>query len=186
MKNKSIRKIAALAVTMILSTVLAGCGASGGRASEQELFQTMETVDIEGNQVDSSVFAENTLTLVNLWNVGCTPCINELPELAKLKREYEGKGVAVKGLYYTKTGTLSEEEREDIKDILEKAGAGYQQLIISEDMLSGGDVGSILPNTYVVDAEGNIVNEVAGSRDYEGWKEFIEDELQKVEENAEK
>lgn len=55
---------------------------------------------LDGNKADSSLFAENKLTLVNVWNVGCTPCVQEIPILDQLNKEYEGKGVAIKGLYY--------------------------------------------------------------------------------------
>lgn len=187
MRNKKIRKIVVLAMTMMVAGVLTACG-SGGKGSDSEMFKTMNTVDLEGNAADSSVFAENTITLVNLWNAGCVPCIDELPAFDKLNKEYEGKGAAIKGLYYSEAAGLSDDEKEEVNGILEKAGAEYQQLTLSEDMINDNEMQSIqaFPTTYVVDSEGNIVNRIEGSNDYEGWKEFIEEELKKAEENAEK
>lgn len=60
----------------------------------------MQTEDIKGNKVDSSIFSENKLTVINLWNTGCTPCITEIPELDKLNKYYADKGVSIKGLVF--------------------------------------------------------------------------------------
>lgn len=51
----------------------------------------MKTEDINGNKVDSSIFSKYKLTVVNVWNTGCTPCVGEIPTLDKLNKEYEKK-----------------------------------------------------------------------------------------------
>lgn len=161
-------------------------GTESESASGPDIFKTMDTVDMEGEKADASMFAENTLTFVNLWNVGCTPCVQEIPVLDQLNDEYEGKGVAIKGLYFSFTSTLSEEETEAINEILEAADADYQQLTLSEDMINHEVIQSIqaFPTTFVVDSEGNIVDVIIGSNDYEGWKERIEQELAEVSEGT--
>lgn len=60
----------------------------------------MQTEDIKGNKVDSSIFSENKLTVINLWNTECTPFITEIPELDKLNKYYADKGVSIKGLVF--------------------------------------------------------------------------------------
>lgn len=152
-----------------------------------DIFKTMDTVDMNGEKVDSTVFAENTLTFVNLWNVGCTPCVQEIPILDQLNDEYEGKGVAIKGLYFSMGAGLTDDERKEINEILENAEADYQQITLSEDMINHEVIRDIqaFPTTFVVDSEGNIVNGYIGSNDYEGWKETIEKELERVSENTE-
>ena len=71
----------------------------------------MEIVDLKGEKVVSSIFSENDLTLVNVWNKGCIPCIEELPILDELNNEYKDKGVAIKGLYYGFREGISDEDR---------------------------------------------------------------------------
>ena len=46
--------------------------ASDSTASTNDIFTNMDTTDIDGNKMDSSIFAKNKVTLVNVWNVGCT------------------------------------------------------------------------------------------------------------------
>lgn len=145
-------------------------------------FSALNTTTLDGEKIDSSVFAKNKVTLVNLWNVGCTPCVQEIPILDKLNKEYEGKDAAIVGLYFAPPAYL-EQERPDIDDILSRAGADYTQLTLTQEMYDSDLLQSVqaYPTTYVVDSEGNIVNTVEGSNDYEGWKSFIEDELKKAE-----
>jgi len=66
-------------------------------------------------------------------------------------------------------------------DILKKAKSTYQQLTVSEDMLQ--DKTLILqsfPTTFFVDKDGNIVDSIEGSNDYDGWKAKIDEVLEKV------
>lgn len=205
MMNKKAGKMMITALALAAALSLTGCGSSGETPSTEkttteapvetvnteagesakdgsDLFSTMDTVDIEGNKADASVFAENKVTFVNLWNLGCTPCIEELPILAQLSREYEGKGFAMKGLYYSAASTLTDTERTEILEILKKADADFQQFTLSDEMIENNLIENIqaFPTTFVVDSEGNIVNKIEGSNDYDGWKKAIEDEMGKV------
>lgn len=184
LKSKAIKT---LAVTALLVASLAGCGSSAGNAdsaSDSDLFRTMKTVDLEGNEFDSSVFAENKLTMVNVWNVGCTPCIMEIPELEKLDKNLDD--FSVLGLYHSFTVGIPEEEKSEIESIISDAKATYPQLEMSEDMLNSDEIQNLtaFPTTYFVDSEGNIVERIEGSNNYEGWKAVIEDVMEKVEADA--
>ena len=49
--------------------------------------------DLEGVEVDQSIFSDYKLTMVNVWATFCTPCINEMPDLGELAAEYSDQGV---------------------------------------------------------------------------------------------
>lgn len=151
--------------------------------SKGELFKEMNATDVDGNAIDSSVFAENKLTLVNIWNLGCTPCIQEIPVLDQLNKEYEGKGVGIMGLYHNFNKDISDDDKAAMNELFEKAGAEYTHIVPSADMYASDELENIqvFPTTYFVDSEGNIVDRVDGSNDYEGWKSTIEEMLKKVE-----
>lgn len=177
-------KLAALALSAALLLSLTACG--GSAVKGESPFKNMETVDLDGNALDSAVFADKKLTMVNAWNLGCTPCIEELPVLEQLDRDLADRGFAVLGLYYTFGAELTEKERGEIADVLSNAGAGYTQFLASGDMMKTDElkVMAAFPATWFVDGEGNIVDKVEGSNDYEGWKSVIETMLEKVEDNA--
>lgn len=184
--------------TLALSIALTGCSpneSSSGNSSQQEsaastlqssdLFQTMDTVDLDGNSVDSSTFSNYKITLVNVWNVGCKPCIEELGILDQLNREFEEQGGAVRGLYHGFTSGLTSEEREEIAEILKAEGAEYPQWLPSQKMLDS-DIfrqWDAFPGTFIVDSQGNILDKLDGDNDYEGWKQVMEDALRQVNEN---
>lgn len=63
--------ISVLLILFLISALTAGCSskpsASTDMYASMDWFQTLETTDINGNPVTSSIFADNELTLVNLW-----------------------------------------------------------------------------------------------------------------------
>ena len=65
--------------------------------------------------------------------------------------------------------------------ILKKAKSTYQQLTVSEDMLQDKTlILQAFPTTFFVDKDGNIVDSIEGSNDYDGWKAKIDEVLEKV------
>ena len=54
------------------------------------------TKDLAGNEIDSeSLFAQADVTMINVWQTGCDPCVGEMSELQKLADEYAEKGCQV-------------------------------------------------------------------------------------------
>lgn len=147
-----------------------------------ETFSKLNTTDLDGNTIDSSIFANNKVTLVNAWNVGCTPCINEIPELDKINKDYADKGAAVLGLYNDLGAGLSEETKSQIKEIMDNANADYTQLTLAGTLGTDPLIVNMMvfPTTYVVDSEGNILDTIQGSNDYDGWKAVIDSYLSQM------
>ena len=186
-RSKLVKKLTVVALTMVaIASLAVGCtsskeGSTNTANSNSKLFKEMKTEDINGNKVDSSILSKYKLTVVNVWNTGCTPCVDEIPTLDKLNKEYEKKGVSIKGLLLESGVGLNDEEKKTVEDILKKAKSTYQQLTVSEDMLQ--DKTLILqsfPTTFFVDKDGNIVDSIEGSNDYDGWKAKIDEVLEKV------
>jgi len=84
--------------------------------------------------------------LLNIWASWCLPCIAEAPHLERLKEEgVEIIGIAVR------------DKPEDVATFLSRHGNPYTRIgadDISELMLEIGASG--VPETYVIDAQGNI------------------------------
>lgn len=184
MKRFKMKGLIGLVAILSMVLILNGCQTKKGDGTvlESDLFKTMETVDLKGERVDSSVFEENKLTVVNAWNQGCTPCIEELPILDKLNKEYEGKGISIKGLYYGFEEGISDESREEVNKILSEGNVEYQQLLTSKKMLESETLTNLLafPATYFVNDKGEIIDFIEGSSDYDGWKARIEKVLKGV------
>lgn len=179
---KKIKKKGLLVLVLVLSSmlILNGCKVVNSRevSLESDLFKTMETVDLEGEKVDSSIFSKSKLTVVNAWNIGCTPCVEELPILDQLNDEYAENEVSILGLYLG----MSEEDREEVENVLSDGNIKYQQLLTSENMLQTETLKNItaFPTTYFVNDKGEIIDFIEGSNDYDGWKALIEEKLKEV------
>lgn len=124
-------------------------------------FPTFDGKDLDGNEVKSStLFAKNTVTVVNFWFTTCNPCVGELSELDALNKELAKKGGALIGV---NTFTLDGDEAaiSEAKDVLAKKGVTYQNVYFASDGEAGKFTTNIFayPTTYVVDRNGNIVGE---------------------------
>ncbi len=173
-----------LLLILISASALVGCKSKEEEEvlEKPDLFTSMETVDLEGGKVDRSIFTQNKLTLVNLWNSGCPPCINELPILDKLNEEYRDKGVAIKGLIYEFGAGLEDEIRTEVEGIIREGDIKFQQLLVSEQMLESKILGQVraFPTTYFVDKDGEIIGFIEGAGNYDEWKGLIEQVLKEV------
>lgn len=143
-------------------------------------FSSLNTTDINGNAIDSSIFANNKITLVNVWNIGCTPCINEIPDLDQLNSDYAEKGAAILGLYNDFGMGIPDDEMEQIQDVLKNANASYTHLRIDGSLASDEMLLNMMtfPTTYIVDSKGAILETIEGSNNYEGWKAVIDSYLE--------
>ena len=120
-----------------------------------------EGKDLDGNTVKSDeLFSGNAVTVVNFWFTTCNPCVGELSELDALNKELAEKGGSLIGV---NTFTLDGDEAaiSEVKDVLAKKGATYQNVYFDSDGEAGKFTTNIFayPTTYVVDRSGNIVGE---------------------------
>ena len=164
-------------------TFSATAGTSSETSEDNTMFSDMETTDLDGNTVTSSIFSDNKVTLVNVWNVGCTPCVQETPELDRVNQEFAGKGAAVYGLYCDFGMGITDDEMTQIQDIMTNANASYTQLRMDGTLKENSTLLNLMafPTTFVVGSDGTILDTIEGSNDYEGWKSVIESYLSEAE-----
>lgn len=116
--------------------------------------------DLDENKVDSSIFAENAVTVVNFWFNDCKPCVEELSEMNALNDRIKEQGGEVIGV---NVGTLdgNEENIATAKQILETKGAKYRNIYFDSNSDAGKFALGVtaFPTTYVIDRNGNIVGE---------------------------
>ena len=124
------------------------------------VFKGFKGKDLDGNDVDDSLFAKNKVTVVNFWFSGCKPCVAELPELNKLNETLKEMGGEVVGIN-TETLDDNQDGIKEAKKILEKQGASYRNLTFDSNSELGKYAGNIVafPTTILVDRNGNIVGE---------------------------
>lgn len=133
-----------LSIIMVLMMMLAVS------ASAAEVGLTnFTTTDMEGNTVTQDIFADYDLTMVNIWATWCGYCVEEMPELAKLKKMLPENVNLI---------TICDDaayETELTQQILRESGANFQTLKTTDDMYT-----QLLayvyafPTTFFVNSEG--------------------------------
>ena len=117
------------------------------------VFKGFKGKDLDGNDVDDSLFAKNKVTVVNFWFSGCKPCVGELSKLNELNEKLKEMGGEVVGI---NTDTLDNNEAG-----MKAQGASYKNLTFDSNSTVGKYAGNIMafPTTVLVDKDGNIVGE---------------------------
>ena len=138
----------------------AGDGENGDMSAAVPTFPTFTGKDLDGNDVDSSIFSQNAVTVVNFWFSGCKPCVAELGELDKLNQTAKQQGGEVIGIN-TETLDGNADAIATAKDILQTKGATYRNIYFDSSSDAGTFALGIMafPTTYVFDRNGNTVGE---------------------------
>lgn len=117
---------------------------------------------------------EGRVTLVNLWATWCAPCLREIPELLELEADYADRGFSLVEI------SLDDVDAVDtIREFRDKwfptlktwhsTSDDWYELIAALDPRWSG----ILPTSFVLDRDGNVVATITGGRDYAGFEAAI-------------
>ena len=106
---------------------------------------------------------QGRVVLLNLWATWCAPCVQELPELARLQEAYRERGLIVV--------TLSQQER---KELLEFAATRPSSVINGYAKDIGWlEVGDARPFTLVFDRTGALRSFTPSRQDFAGFERMV-------------
>lgn len=172
------------AVFLLLALALTACGGKSGVSvhvappeQRETVFGAFTTVDLAGNAVDDTVFAGQSLTMVNIWGTTCAGCIKEMPELAELNRAYDDFAViGVAADITNRRGEVKDALYADALSIVDATGADYVHLVPCGDMIENKLITcQTLPETVFVDSQGRQVGEsYLGARTKAEWAQIID------------
>ena len=132
---------------LVVVMALAGCETQGGPA-EGALAPDFVLPRLDG-QVRKLSNYRGRVVLVNLWATWCPPCLEEMPLLDHLAREYGPRGLTV-------LGVAGDEDRDAVERFV-----NAQELVFEILLDPGGEVGTQYgitgyPETFVVDRQGRF------------------------------
>lgn len=161
----------------------------------ENFFTTLELTYLDGTPFDSSVFAGKPVFL-NIWATWCGPCVNEMPHLDELAREYADRitivGLHAEGLTVSEQGEIVPNEERTQAALALQADKGltfpllnpdFTMFVLMNDPQYGLSV-SVLPTTWLIDGEGFIRAILPSSNDKAGWARVIEEFLSNLEKEA--
>lgn len=141
--------------------------------------------DFNGNTITKDIFADYDLTMVNLWTTTCGYCIEEMPVLNELRKEFQDDGVSFNIISVCmdigSTEEINDANLKKAKEIIEKAGVEYPNLIPDSVLLEGRLNGiQAFPESFFVDSEGNVVSEpYVGAMPKNHWRVTMSNEIEK-------
>ena len=102
--------------------------------------------------------SKGKVILLNFWATWCGPCRAEIPDLVELQDKYKER-LQILGL------VVDDDDEDAIKDFVEKFGINYPVALATNDIrMQYGGIAA-LPTSFVLDAEGRIVQKHEGLRD---------------------
>ena len=172
---------------LVLTLAFSGCSKKE-TAVEIEIgnnvFGHFETTDMAGNPVNEEIFNNHKLTMINIWATFCGPCIEEMPYLAQLQKEY-GSDIQIIGIIVDaadKNGNILPGNKAEAAAIIEVTGANYLHLLPSKTLNQAylNNVQAV-PETIFVDQNGNKVGtSYLGAKSKTQWKNIIDTLLENL------
>ena len=146
------------------------------KGAEEGTALSFETIDLNGNPVKSeNLFAQNKVTMINIWATTCGPCINEMAELEAMNKEFKEKGGAIVGLV-DDVWVDNMKYLDEAQAIIEATGVTYTNLCAWDGFYNVLEaVGT--PTTYFVDSQGNIIGDAILGAHPAKYKEKMEQYL---------
>lgn len=175
------KRIIAILMAAMMVFALAACSSSEPDVADDETsgssitlteFPEFESVDLNGNPVDNTIFANADVTVVNIWGTYCPPCIAEMPDLAKWSEEMPDN-VQIIGLVVD-VGSLDSEEYQDALKILSKSGATFTNIVTVEAFADLYEQLIGVPTTMFVGPDGKILAAEVIGADMDSYKQTVE------------
>ena len=141
------------------STTAAPAGATGAALTVLPSFvMDTEMKSANGEPIKLSNYSGKVL-LVNLWATWCGPCRNETPELVKLHKEYQSRGVEMVGLSTEDPVASAESVRQFVRDFNVDYHIGWATREVALTLMQGK--GSI-PQSFIIARDGRILKHFVG------------------------
>jgi thiol-disulfide isomerase/thioredoxin len=155
-----------LLLVLLLAVVIAGCskGDTGQQLSGGAPEFSLPSVD--GSVVRMSDYAGKVI-IVDFWATWCPPCLEMIPVLSKLHKNYSDKGLVILGI------SMDNEGLEMLGTFVHEKMIPYK-IVMGDKRISNafGGVSSI-PTLYMVDRDGRLVRKLTGYHSYAQLEEQV-------------
>lgn len=142
-------------VIFILLIVMS-CTSSKEQPEGTVALENIELTNLNGEKISLADRQGKTI-FINFWATWCRPCIQEMPSIAALQKQLEGKNIE---FFFA-----SDEEVEKIQKFMESRKMSLNFVRIENPESLGIEA---LPTTFIFDRNGNLVFSETG---YKKWDE---------------
>ena len=119
----------------------------------------LQLPDLEGHTVDLGQY-RGRVVLVNFWASWCTPCVEEMPDILRLKAAMRDTPFAVIGVNVA-------EARLRARTATQRMGLDFPVLLDRDQAAFRAWGAEVLPTSYVLDVDGRIRYVAQGPLDWD-------------------
>jgi peroxiredoxin len=121
---------------------------------------------LEGKEYTLSQF-KGKVVLINFFTFFCGPCREEMPDLEKINQELKGRGFETLGIGLSSDPT-------QLRFLIKQLGVTYPVLLADDKVSKAYGNVEVVPTTFIIDKQGNIVHKVLGTRKKEEFMKMIQ------------
>lgn len=129
------------------------------------------TMDLDGNPIDESIFENADVTLINYFESWCPWCLEEIPDLEEFYEKYADNGkfqiIGVCTLGEIPNCDICESDEDEIRDIISEYNITYPVIQNCEGLSVLAPTGR--PTSYFINSKGEIL----AIKTKEDYKEFL-------------
>jgi thiol-disulfide isomerase/thioredoxin len=167
MKFNGISNAKKLVAFLLLLILAAACATEEKpeKVGKERNTSSTHMTSLTGEEISLADY-RGKVVLVNYWATWCMPCVKEIPDLVKLYNDYKGNDFEIIGIYVNSPAPQVEKM---VKDL------GINYTIVQENPRVTAQFGEItsIPRTFILDRDGNIVEDLVGMRNYQTFETMI-------------
>lgn len=142
-------------------------------------------------EITEEIYKGHKVTVFNGWGPWCAPCVNEMPDLDELSREYADKGLQVIGVvadYYLTVGDGDSSDYDaEIYAVLDKLKVSYPNVLADEAFSNQvvPTMNNAFPCTWAVNENGDVIGILSGSNEADVWRDRFDEWLEQADNGTE-
>jgi peroxiredoxin len=115
--------------------------------------------DLEGKMVSLSDY-KGKVVFLNIWATWCPPCVEEMPSMEKLYQALKGQAFEILAVSIDVAGSQA------VVPFMRKHKLSFGALIDSEGTLKNLYQTTGVPESVIIDKDGNVIEKIIGPRNW--------------------
>ena len=115
--------------------------------------------DLDGNMVSLADY-KGKVVLLNIWATWCPPCVEEMPSMEKLHQELKDEKFVILAVSIDELGAKA------VQPFMKKYKLSFLSLTDTAGTIKNLYQTTGVPESFIIDKNGSIVEEVIGPRDW--------------------
>jgi thiol-disulfide isomerase/thioredoxin len=149
-------KAYAVALAIIVSLLVAGCGVLSGEKENTTPSAINGTPTVVSNVQESLEAYRGKVVILDFWATWCGPCRMEIPSFITLQNKYRDRGLEIIGVSIDPISPRGG-GAPAVAPFMKQSGINYTVWMVNTpDALRGFDVSQGIPTTYIIDKSGRI------------------------------